>query len=114
MERSNPAASGEASCQSALAFVSPREEWPCCDKSRGDQGCKDVCVALKTKGIKCNGRGEWEKKVRWGEKSGCVYIVDEIPKRKANEEGPVFIFASGIEHEPKLKEKKDKKERSKP
>ena len=63
----------------------------------------DVCVALE-KGIKCGG-GEREKKVRWGEKSGCVYIVDEIPKGKVE----LFQYFPNIEHEPMLKEEREKK-----
>jgi hypothetical protein len=100
MERTNPI--GDNSYQSALAYVSPKEEWPCCDKPRDHPGCTEVCVALK-KGIMCGG-GEREKKVRWGEKSkkgGCVYIVDEIPKGNVG----VFKCDPDIEHEPALKEK---------
>ena len=63
----------------------------------------EVCVALE-KGVKCGGGGERKKKVRWGEKSGCVYIVDEIPKGNVG----VFKFAPNIEHEPTLKEKQKK------
>ena len=99
MERTNPMGSGDDGCQSALAYVSPKEEWPCCDNPRNHQGCKEVCVALE-KGVKCGG-GEREKKVRWGEKGGCVYIVEEIPKGNVG----VFKFAPNIEHEPALKEK---------
>ena len=99
MERTNPMSSGDDGCQSALAYVSPKEEWPCCDNPRNHQGCKEVCVALE-KGVKCGG-GEREKKVRWGEKGGCVYIVEEIPKGNVG----VFKFAPNIEHEPALKEK---------
>ena len=99
MERTNPMGSGDDGCQSALAYVSPKEEWPCCDNPRNHQGCKEVCVALE-KGVKCGG-AESEKKVRWGEKGGCVYIVEEIPKGNVG----VFKFAPNIEHEPALKEK---------
>ena len=91
-----------------VAYVSPQEEWPCCDKPRNDKGCMDVCVALE-QGVRCGG-GEREKKVRWGEKKGCVYIVKEIPKGKAD----LFKYAPNIEHEPgpALKEKKEKKKKS--
>ena len=63
----------------------------------------EVCVALE-QGVKCGGGGERKKKVRWGEKSGCVYIVDEIPKGEES-----FRYAPNIEHEPILKEEKEKK-----
>ena len=53
--------------------------------------------------MECGG-GERKKKVRWGEKSGCVYIVDEIPKGEES-----FRYAPNIEHEPILKEEKEKK-----
>ena len=96
-ESTNPMGSGDDACLSALSYVSPKEEWPCCDKPRNNQGCKEVCVALE-----CGG-GERKKKVRWGEKSGCVYIVDEIPR------GELCIYAPNIEHEPMLKEEKEKK-----
>ena len=108
MEHSNPMGSGDTGglALACVAYVSPQEEWPCCEKPRNDKGCRDVCVALE-QGIKCGG-GEREKKVRWGEKEGCVSIVEEIPK------GKKFIYIPNIEHEPgpALKEKKEKKKKS--
>ena len=96
--------SGDDACLSALSYVSPKEEWPCCKEPRKNKGCVDVCVALE-KGVKCGGGGERKKKVRWGEKSGCVYIVDEIPKGKVE----LFQYFPNIEHEPMLKEEREKK-----
>ena len=106
MERTNPMGSGDDSCQSALAYVSPKEEWECCGEPRTGKGCTEVCIALE-KGVTCGG-GEREKKVRWGEKKGCVYIVDEIPKGKAD----LFKFAPNIKHEPGPAPKKEKKDKA--
>jgi len=105
VKRTNCMGSGEDGC-AFLAYVSPKEEWPCCEKPKGNEGCEDVCIALQKKGINCGGatRG---KQVRWGEKEGCVYIVKEIPKGDIG----AFTFIPGIVHDPAQKINKEKKEK---